>query len=154
MAGFELAQFLLVAFSFAALTWAYVVSDFSVQNVFENSHSMKPMIYKISGVWGNHEGSMMLWLLTLALFSAEAERVRRCFILLRELRDRLRQSAPVGIELDALSMGMSGDFEIAIEEGATVVRVGQAISPDVFDDLSDEQLERLVPKAYREFFPG
>ena len=66
-------------------------------------------------------------LMTLALFSAEAERVRRCFILLRELRDRLRQSAPVGIELDALSMGMSGDFEIAIEEGATVVRVGQAI---------------------------
>ena len=65
-----MAQFLLVAFSFAALTWAYVVSDFSVQNVFENSHSMKPMIYKISGVWGNHEGSMMLWLLTLSLFSA------------------------------------------------------------------------------------
>ena len=66
-------------------------------------------------------------LMTLALFSAEAERVRRCFILLRELRDRLRQSTPVGIELDALSMGMSGDFKIAIEEGATVVRVGQAI---------------------------
>ena len=65
-----MAQFLLVAFSFTVLTWAYVVSDFSVQNVFENSHSMKPMIYKISGVWGNHEGSMMLWLLTLALFSA------------------------------------------------------------------------------------
>ena len=65
-----MAQFLLIAFSFAVLTWAYVVSDFSVQNVFENSHSMKPMIYKISGVWGNHEGSMMLWLLTLTLFSA------------------------------------------------------------------------------------
>jgi len=66
-------------------------------------------------------------LMTLALFSSEAERVRRCFILLRNLRDRLRQSAPDGIALDALSMGMSGDFEIAIEEGATVVRVGQAI---------------------------
>ncbi len=66
-------------------------------------------------------------LMTLALFSAETERVRRCFILLRELRDRLQQSAPAGMELDALSMGMSGDFEIAIEEGATVVRVGQAI---------------------------
>ena len=66
-------------------------------------------------------------LMTLALFSAEAERVRRCFILLRELRDQLQQSAPAGMELDALSMGMSGDFEIAIEEGATVVRVGQAI---------------------------
>ena len=66
-------------------------------------------------------------LMTLALFSAEAERVRRCFIVLRQLRDQLRQSAPAGMELDALSMGMSGDFEIAIEEGATVVRVGQAI---------------------------
>jgi pyridoxal phosphate enzyme (YggS family) len=66
-------------------------------------------------------------LMTLALFSSEAERVRRCFILLRDLRDQLRQSAPADITLDELSMGMSGDFEIAIEEGATVVRVGQAI---------------------------
>lgn len=66
-------------------------------------------------------------LMTLALFSSETERVRQCFVLLRNLRDRLRQSAPAGIALDELSMGMSGDFEIAIEEGATVVRVGQAI---------------------------
>lgn len=66
-------------------------------------------------------------LMTLALFSAETERVRQCFILLRTLRDQLRQSAPAGIALEELSMGMSGDFEIAIEEGATVVRVGQAI---------------------------
>ena len=65
--------------------------------------------------------------MTLALFSAEAERVRQCFILLRNLRDQLRQSAPASIGLEELSMGMSGDFEIAIEEGATVVRVGQAI---------------------------
>ena len=66
-------------------------------------------------------------LMTLALFSSEAERVRQCFVLLRTLRNRLRQSAPAGIGLNELSMGMSGDFEIAIEEGATVVRVGQAI---------------------------
>ena len=66
-------------------------------------------------------------LMTLALFSNEAERVRQCFILLRTLRDQLRDSAASGIGLDELSMGMSGDFEIAIEEGATVVRVGQAI---------------------------
>ncbi|MGP0172811.1 YggS family pyridoxal phosphate-dependent enzyme [Pseudomonas sp. NCHU5208] len=66
-------------------------------------------------------------LMTLALFSSEAERVRQCFIRLRTLRDQLRQDAPPGVELDGLSMGMSGDFEIAIEEGATVVRVGQAI---------------------------
>jgi len=66
-------------------------------------------------------------LMTLALFSGEAQRVRDCFIQLRKLRDRLRQDAPAGIGLEELSMGMSGDFEIAIEEGATVVRIGQAI---------------------------
>lgn len=66
-------------------------------------------------------------LMTLAVFSADAERVRPCFVRLRELRDRLRQEAPDGIALDELSMGMSGDFELAITEGATVVRVGQAI---------------------------
>ncbi|WP_439630480.1 heme lyase CcmF/NrfE family subunit [Shinella sp.] len=65
-----LAGFLLVLFSFSVLTFAYVVSDFSVANVWENSHSLKPMIYKISGVWGNHEGSMLLWLLILVFFSA------------------------------------------------------------------------------------
>ena len=63
-------QFLFVAISFAALTWAHVASDFSVTNVFENSHSTKPMIYKVSGVWGNHEGSMLLWVSILALFGA------------------------------------------------------------------------------------
>ncbi len=66
------AQFLLVAFSFAALTWAFVTSDFSLRLVVLNSHSAKPMIYKISGVWGNHEGSMLLWVLILALFGAMA----------------------------------------------------------------------------------
>jgi len=66
-------------------------------------------------------------LMTLALFSSEIERVRRCFVLMRELRDRLRQEAPDGLSFDELSMGMSGDFEVAIEEGATIVRVGQAI---------------------------
>jgi cytochrome c-type biogenesis protein CcmF len=57
-----------IAFSFLALTFAYVNSDFSVLNVVQNSHSAKPLIYKISGVWGNHEGSMLLWVLILALF--------------------------------------------------------------------------------------
>ncbi|MFN3747009.1 MAG: YggS family pyridoxal phosphate-dependent enzyme [Hyphomicrobiaceae bacterium] len=66
-------------------------------------------------------------LMTLALFSADASRVRACFRLMRELRDRLRQETPDGVALDDLSMGMSGDYELAIEEGATVVRVGQAI---------------------------
>ena len=65
-----LVQFLFVAVSFAALTALYVTSDFSVLNVYENSHSAKPMLYKITGVWGNHEGSMLLWVLILALFGA------------------------------------------------------------------------------------
>jgi cytochrome c-type biogenesis protein CcmF len=64
------AQFLFVALAFAALTACYVASDFSVLNVFENSHSAKPLLYKITGVWGNHEGSMLLWVLILAFFGA------------------------------------------------------------------------------------
>ena len=48
----------------------YVRSDFSVLNVFENSHSAKPLVYKISGVWGNHEGSMLLWELILTIYAA------------------------------------------------------------------------------------
>ncbi len=65
-----LLQFVLLAISFACLTYAYVVSDFSVVNVVSNSHSQKPLLYKVTGVWGNHEGSMLLWVLILALFGA------------------------------------------------------------------------------------
>jgi cytochrome c-type biogenesis protein CcmF len=64
------ATFLLMALSFGILTYAHVTSDFSVQNVWENSHSQIPLIYKFSGVWGNHEGSMLLWVLILTFFSA------------------------------------------------------------------------------------
>lgn len=63
-------QFLMIVIAWVALTWAFVTSDFSVQLVAENSHSAKPMIYKISGVWGNHEGSMLLWVLILTGFGA------------------------------------------------------------------------------------
>lgn len=66
-------------------------------------------------------------LMTLAEFSSDHERVRRCFVALRSLRDRLREHAPDGVSFDELSMGMSGDFELAIAEGATIVRVGTAI---------------------------
>ncbi|AHB49027.1 heme lyase subunit CcmF [Hyphomicrobium nitrativorans NL23] len=62
------AQVVLILLSFLALTYAYVTSDFSVANVVANSHSTKPLIYRISGVWGNHEGSLLLWVLILALF--------------------------------------------------------------------------------------
>jgi len=63
-----LMQFGFVALSFVALTACYVASDFSVATVFENSHSQMPLIYKISSVWGNHEGSMLLWVLILSVF--------------------------------------------------------------------------------------
>lgn len=62
--------FLLTMLSFVALTVAYVQSDFSVANVWQNSHSAKPMLFKITGVWGNHEGSMLLWVLILTFFGA------------------------------------------------------------------------------------
>ena len=65
-----LVQFAFVAFAFAALTACYVNSDFSVLNVVQNSHSLQPTVYKFTSVWGNHEGSMLLWVLILALFGA------------------------------------------------------------------------------------
>jgi cytochrome c-type biogenesis protein CcmF len=65
-----LAQLLFVAASFALLTMLHVMSDFSVVNVFENSHSAMPLVYKFTSVWGNHEGSMLLWVFILALFGA------------------------------------------------------------------------------------
>ena len=64
------AQFCFVAIAFGALVACYLRSDFSVVNVFENSHSAKPVIYKITGLWGNHEGSMLLWVLILSVFGA------------------------------------------------------------------------------------
>ncbi|MEE9389382.1 MAG: heme lyase CcmF/NrfE family subunit [Paracoccaceae bacterium] len=66
------AQVLLIGFSFAVLTYAFVTSDFSLTLVVQNSHTDKPMLYKFSGVWGNHEGSILLWVLILALFGASA----------------------------------------------------------------------------------
>ena len=66
-------------------------------------------------------------LMTLAALSADAGRVRGCFVLMRELRDRMRQELDAASGIEQLSMGMSGDYEMAIEEGATVIRVGQAI---------------------------
>ena len=55
--------------SFFLLMYLHIVSDFSILNVFQNSHTTKPLLYKISGVWGNHEGSMLLWILVLTIFN-------------------------------------------------------------------------------------
>ncbi len=63
-------QFILVLVSFAALTQAFVTSDFSVALVYEHSHQLQPLIYKYTSVWGNHEGSMLLWVLILVTFGA------------------------------------------------------------------------------------
>jgi cytochrome c-type biogenesis protein CcmF len=65
-----LAQFAFVAIAFGALAACYVTSDFSVLNVYENSNSTMPVIYRLTSLWGNHEGSMMLWVFILALFGA------------------------------------------------------------------------------------
>jgi cytochrome c-type biogenesis protein CcmF len=65
-----LGLFVFVALAFGALTFAFVTSDFSVLDVAQNSHTAKPLLYKITGVWGNHEGSMLLWILVLSIYSA------------------------------------------------------------------------------------
>jgi cytochrome c-type biogenesis protein CcmF len=65
-----LAQFVFVAVAFGALAVCYVTSDFSVLNVYENSNSAMPFVYRLTSIWGNHEGSMMLWVFILALFGA------------------------------------------------------------------------------------
>lgn len=75
----------------------------------------------------NYSSLHIKGLMTLAIFSTDHDRVRQCFIKMREIQNMLRQEAPIGLSFDELSMGMSGDYELAIEEGATVVRVGQAI---------------------------
>ncbi|MBO0661849.1 heme lyase CcmF/NrfE family subunit [Jiella sp. MQZ9-1] len=62
--------FVLITIAFSALVTAHVTSDFSVLNVYQNSQSAKPLLYKITGVWGNHEGSMLLWVLILAFFGS------------------------------------------------------------------------------------
>ncbi len=67
-----LAQAGLIALAFGALTYGFVFSDFSLKLVVENSHTAKPLLYKVTGVWGNHEGSLLLWTLALALFGAAA----------------------------------------------------------------------------------
>ena len=68
--GAALGTFVFTALAFAALTYAYIVSDFTVLAVAQNSHTAKPLLYKITGVWANHEGSMLLWVLILTIYSA------------------------------------------------------------------------------------
>ena len=66
--SFTFLQFILVVVSFLCLILSFVFSDFSNETVFNNSHTTKPLFYKIAGTWGNHEGSLLLWLFVLTLF--------------------------------------------------------------------------------------
>lgn len=82
-----------------------------------------PFIKEIS----KYETLNIKGLMTIGLFSAEEEKVRRCFKLLKNIQQQVIESDIQNIEMHHLSMGMSGDLEVAIEEGATIVRVGTAI---------------------------
>ena len=68
--GAAMGLLVFVALAFGTLTYAFITSDFSIIDVANNSHTLKPLIYKISGVWGNHEGSMLLWVLVLSIYAA------------------------------------------------------------------------------------
>ena len=81
-----LLQCLCLFIAFACLTLCYLQSDFSVLNVFQNSHTQKPLLYKFAGVWGNHEGSMLLWVLVLALFGLGIARPHKSNAPLNRLR--------------------------------------------------------------------
>ena len=86
-------QFFLVLISFFSLILSFVISDFSNETVFNHSHTTKPIFYKISGTWGNHEGSLLLWLLVLTLFififllksEEQSKRYRNLTLLFQEI---------------------------------------------------------------------
>ena len=103
-------QFALLLASFAALTHAFVTSDFSVKLVVLNSHSLKPMLYKITGVWGNHEGSMLLWVLILSFFGASASWFGSNLPILLKTRVLSVQGA-IGVAFLAFIIFTSNPFE-------------------------------------------
>ena len=103
-------QFALLLASFAALTHAFVTSDFSVKLVVLNSHSLKPMLYKVTGVWGNHEGSMLLWVLILSLFGASASWFGTNLPILLKTRVLSVQGA-IGVAFLAFIIFTSNPFE-------------------------------------------
>ena len=75
--GSAMGMLVFTLLAFGVLTWAFVTSDFSVQLVADHSSTLKPLVYKISGVWGNHEGSMLLWVLVLALYAGLVAALQR-----------------------------------------------------------------------------
>ncbi len=103
-------QLALLLASFGALTHAFITSDFSVKLVVLNSHSLKPMLYKITGVWGNHEGSMLLWVLILSLFGASASWFGANLPILLKTRVLAVQGA-IGVAFIAFIIFTSKPFE-------------------------------------------
>ena len=103
-------QFALLLASFGALTHAFMTSDFSVKLVVLNSHSLKPLLYKITGVWGNHEGSMLLWVLILSLFGASASWFGANLPILLKTRVLAIQGA-IGVAFLAFIIFTSNPFE-------------------------------------------
>ena len=99
----------LMAFSFLTLVYAFAVSDFSLQLVANNSHTLKPMLYKVAGTWGNHEGSMALWALVTLAFGAAAA--------------ALSDGAPRLFLLAGRTCDAPRLFASAIKQGATHVYV-------------------------------
>ena len=99
-----------VLLSFGCLVWAFIVSDFSVALVAGHSHSSKPMIYKISGSWGNHEGSLLMWIVILSVFGAG-------LALTQKTMELIQKSATLGVQgvisaaFIAFSLFTSNPFE-------------------------------------------
>lgn len=100
-----------------------IVSGIYVLNFFTIYEFVTPLIY----IFMRYSYHQIRGLITIGLFSAEEEKVRRCFRLLNNIRQQVMEEDVPNVEMRELSMGMSSDLEIAIEEGATIVRVGTAI---------------------------
>ncbi|MEM6623048.1 MAG: heme lyase CcmF/NrfE family subunit [Pseudomonadota bacterium] len=105
-----LIQFALVSVAFAALVYSFIISDFSVALVANHSHSLKPMIYKVTGTWGNHEGSMLLWVLILSLFGGMVGLFGRDLPVSLKART-LAVQAMIGVAFIAFILFTSNPFE-------------------------------------------
>ena len=131
-------QGVFAALSFVALLYVFAITDLSVKLVAENSHSLKPMIFKLSGAWGNHEGSMLLWVTVLAASGALIAMVER------RLPERMMQAVLaaqgfVALGFYAFLLLSSNPFErlpIPAEEGAGLNPLLQDIGPVSYTHLT------------------
>ncbi|MEZ6070988.1 MAG: YggS family pyridoxal phosphate-dependent enzyme [Pirellulales bacterium] len=101
----------------------------------DEKHGFKPEeVQYVVAQLGEYQHVNFRGLMCMGARQGGAEGARRNFAALRELRDRLRRDCPDRMTLDELSMGMSGDYEAAVEEGATIVRVGSALFRGIVDE--------------------